>query len=521
MTVAEPFQEFSDPLRALSAISESINTLYDIDELLQKILEIALKTVNAQRGFILISDRENPAELSVRVAHNLESDPGIPELSLMPDSDRVAHNLESDPGSAILSGGTMAPFSRSIVEAAMASGSALITYNPADDARFTSSASIIDQKIVAAACLPLRIKTRRLGAIYIDSTETRGKFRPEMEPFLNAFAHQAAIAIENAEMYDRLRTENRRLRQAMAEASDFDGIIGNSQPMRHVLEIVRSVMDTPATVLILGESGTGKEQIARALHYNSRLKDKPFIALFCGALPESLLEGELFGHKHGAFTGATQDKKGLFEEADGGTIFLDEIGDISPKIQASLLRVLQEREVRRIGESKVRKINVRAIAATNKELSEEVKAGRFREDLFYRLNVITISMPALRHRGNDVILLAQHFLDRAVTRANRPITGFSREAIDSLLAHHWPGNVRELENTIERAVLLAKSEYLTPADLRLQSVPMMAETQTLADYERRVVERVLQEHQGSITEAAKALGVSRRWLHYRLKEWQS
>ncbi len=494
----DPLQEFADPLLALSTISESINTLYDIDELLPRILDIALKTVNAQRGFILMSESDNPAEFSVRVARNVESDSASP----------------------ILHGEAMAPFSRSIVEAAMASGGTLITYNPADDARFSSSTSIADQKIVAAACLPLRIKTRRIGAIYIDSTETRGKFRPEMEPFLNAFAHQAAIAIENAQMYDRLRAENRRLRQAMAESSEFAGIIGHSQPMRHVLEIVRSIMDTPATVLILGESGTGKELIARALHYNSRLKDKPFIALFCGALPESLLESELFGHKHGAFTGATQDKKGLFEEADGGTIFLDEIGDISSKIQALLLRVLQEREVRRIGENKVRKINLRVIAATNKDLTAEAKAGRFREDLFYRLNVISISMPALRHRGNDIILLAQHVLDRAVSRANRQVAGFSQEAIDSMLAYDWPGNVRELENTIERAVLLAKGEYLTPADLRLKSTPPKAETSSLADHERRAVERALQQHNGNVTEAAKSLGVSRRWLHYRLKEWQ-
>jgi Nif-specific regulatory protein len=288
-----------------------------------------------------------------------------------------------------------------------------------------------------------------------------------------------------------------------------------------VLETVRSVMDTPATVLIFGESGTGKELIARALHYNSRIKDKPFIALFCGALPETLLESELFGHKHGSFTGATQDKKGLFEEADGGTIFLDEIGDISPKIQTSLLRVLQEREVRRIGESKVRKIDVRVIAATNKDLMAEVKAGHFREDLYYRLNVITISMPSLRHRGHDAILLAQNFLDRAASRANRQINGFSQEAIDAMLAHDWPGNVRELENTIERGVLLSKGEYLTPADLRLQSVTAApAEASTLADFERRAVERALQEHDGNVTEAAKALGVSRRWLHYRIKSWQ-
>ncbi|MDZ7360337.1 MAG: sigma 54-interacting transcriptional regulator [candidate division KSB1 bacterium] len=486
------YSQLDDPLLALSAISETINTIYDIDELLPKILDIALKTVNAQRGFILISDPENPAELSVRVAHNIET-------------------------SAMVNIGR---FSRSVVDEALATGSTVISYNVPEDVRFSSAHSLAEQNIIAAACLPLRIKTQQIGAIYMDSTERRGKFRPEMEPFLNAFAHQAAIAIENAQMYDRLRKENRRLRQTLAGKNEFAGIIGQSQAMQHVMDIVKSVMDTPATVLILGESGTGKELIARALHYNSKYKDKPFIALFCGALPETLLESELFGYKQGAFTGATHDKKGLFEEADGGTFFLDEIGDISPKIQTQLLRVLQEREVRRLGENKVRKIDVRVVAATNKDLPAEVKAGRFREDLFYRLNVITIELPALRHRGNDVVLLAQHFLDKAVARAGRPIQGFTQEAIEGMLQHDWPGNVRELENAVERAVLLAKSEFITVQDLRLAPPTPESQIMTLRDHERRLVERALAEHNGSITEAAKALGVSRRWLHYRLKEWR-
>ena len=491
--MSEELNEIADPLYALSSISETINTLYEIDELLARILAIALKTVNAERGFILMSSEDDPSQLSVRVAHNIDSK-AIP---------------------------AMATFSRSVVDAAIAAGETLISYNPIDDSRFQTSMSIVDQKIVAAACLPLRIKTRRFGAIYIDSTETRGKFRPEIEPFLNAFAHQAAIAIENAQMYDRLRVENRRLRKAVADANDFSGIIGKSKALRQVQETVRSVLDTDATVLILGESGTGKELIARALHYNSQKPEKPFIALFCGSLPESLLESELFGHKQGAFTGALHDKKGLFEEAQGGTIFLDEIGDISPKIQALLLRVLQEREIRRIGESQIRKIDVRVVTATNKDLQEEVKAGRFREDLYYRLNVISIHMPPLRERGHDVILLAQHFLDRFAQKANRQFLGFSQEALDSMLAYDWPGNVRELENTIERAVLLAKRDYLQPDDLRLDHVDRANGTpMTLRDFERHFVEKILHQNDGNVTETAKVLDVSRRWLHYRLKEWQ-
>jgi Nif-specific regulatory protein len=493
LPMPEEYPHTEDPLVAISAISETINTIYDLDELLPRILDIAVKTVNAQRGFILISDTDSPAELSVHAAYNIDS-------GIMAAIDR---------------------FSRSVVDEALKSGATVISYNVPEDARFSSAHSVAEQKIIAAACLPLRIKSQQIGAIYIDSTATRGKFRPEMESFLNAFANQAAIAIENAQMYDRLRSENRRLRQSLADKSEFAGITGQSQAMQQVLDIVRSVMDTPVTVLILGESGTGKELIARALHYNSKYKDKPFIALFCGALPESLLESELFGYKQGAFTGATQDKKGLFEEANGGTFFLDEIGDISPKIQTQLLRVLQEREVRRIGENKVRKIDVRIIAASNKDLQAEVQAGRFREDLFYRLNVITIHTPALRHRGNDIILLAHHFLDNAAGRASRQIQGFTQEAIAAMLEHDWPGNVRELENTIERAVLLAKGEYLAPVDLRLESAPAVSETKTLRDFERRMVERILQAHRGNVTEAAKALGVSRRWLHYRLKEWKS
>ena len=483
--------DLEDPLRALSKISETINTIYDLDTLLPQILDTALKTVNAQRGFVLIKDPDGDNELRVKAAHNL--DPGA-----LDDLSR---------------------FSRSVVEEALRKGETVIAYDVPGDERFSSAASLVEQEIIAAACLPLRIKTQQIGAIYIDSTEKRGGFRPAMEPFLNAFAHQSAIAIENAQMYNRLRSENRRLRRTLAERSDFKGIIGQSGVLQRVLDTVRSVMDTQATVLLLGESGTGKELIARALHYNSQFKDKPFIALFCGSLPESLLESELFGYKQGAFTGATHDKKGLFEEADGGTFFLDEIGDISPKIQTQLLRVLQEREVRRIGENKVRKVNVRIIAATNKDLTAETKAGRFREDLYYRLNVITITMPPLRHRGNDIILLAQHILDHAAEKSGRNLQGFSQEALDALLAHDWPGNVRELENCIERAVLLAKSEFITPQDLHLEPASPLPEGMTLRDHERRIVERTLQQNQRNVTKAAQALGVSRRWLQYRVKEW--
>ncbi len=491
-----------NPLKALSIISETINTTYDIDVLLRNILDIALKTVHAQRGVILLYEGDTRDTLNVKIAHNIAAE--------------SEDHLDQ--------------FSRSVVYAALDTGETIISYNIVDDIRFNNSESVSEQKIVAAACLPLRIRSQPVGAVYLDSTETRGRFRPEMEPFLNAFAHQAALAIENAQMYDKLLKENRKLQKRLVRQNSISGIIGNSPAIHKVHEMIRSVADVDATVLILGESGTGKELVARALHYSSQFRDKPFVACFCGSLPETLLESELFGHKAGAFTGANHDKKGLFEEAEGGTFFLDEIADISPRVQVQLLRVLQEKEIKRIGENQVRKINVRIVAATNKDLREEVKAGRFREDLFYRLNVITINMPPLRERGDDVILLAQHFLERTSQRLNKPIRGFSEDGIAALRAHSWPGNVRELENCIERAAVLCKAEQISAQDLQLDA-PTLASSpdaapvngqkrgRRLKEFERSLVERTLQESNGNVSQAARVLGVSRRWLHYRIKEW--
>ncbi|HHL71575.1 MAG TPA: sigma-54-dependent Fis family transcriptional regulator [Bacteroidetes bacterium] len=486
-----------NPLQALSIISETINSTYEIDVLLRNILDIALKTVHAQRGVILLYEGDT---LSVKIAHNIAA--------------QSEDHLDQ--------------FSRSVVYAALDTGETIISYNIVDDIRFNNSESVSEQKIVAAACLPLRIRSQPVGAVYLDSTETRGRFRPEMEPFLNAFAHQAALAIENAQMYDKLIKENRNLQKRLVTQNSIRGIIGSSPAIHKVHEMIRSVADVDATVLILGESGTGKELVARALHYSSSFRDKPFIACFCGSLPETLLESELFGHKAGAFTGANHDKKGLFEEAEGGTFFLDEIADISPRVQVQLLRVLQEREIKRIGENTVRKINVRIVAATNKDLREEVKAGRFREDLFYRLNVITINMPPLRARGDDVILLAQHFLDRTLQKLNKTLNGFSEDGIDALRRYPWPGNVRELENCIERAAVLCKGEQITAHDLQLD-IPDVDSVHAqpngkkngrkLKEFERTLVQKTLQESNGNVSQAARVLGVSRRWLHYRIKEW--
>jgi Nif-specific regulatory protein len=480
-------------LDALLRISHTINTLQELDVLLVRIMDIAVETVGAERGFIILSG--DTGALTVQTARNI--------------SEQNIHNLTS--------------FSNSVVRQVLQTGETLLSYDAQSDVRFQEMQSIVMNQIQAVACVPLKIKERPIGAIYLDSINRRRGFTENSIQFLTTFANQAAIAIENAQLYQQLREENRQLRKEVQKVHGFADIIGQSPKIKQVFDIMSSVVESDATVLIQGESGTGKELVARAIHYHGLRKEKPFVALFCGSLPESLLESELFGHKKGAFTGAVSDKKGLFETADTGTFFLDEIGDISPKLQTQLLRVLQEGEIKRVGENHVRHVDVRIIAATNKNLAEKIKDGSFREDLFYRLNVINVNLPALRERTEDLPLLFQHFLAKFAGKYKKHIHGFTAEALNILTRYHWPGNVRELENTIERAVVLAKGALLGPAELRLPaetnghlSIPS---GMTLEQLARHLVEQTLRELDGNVTHAAARLGVSRRWIQYKQKQW--
>ncbi|MDX1419040.1 MAG: sigma-54-dependent Fis family transcriptional regulator [Rubricoccaceae bacterium] len=482
-------------LEALSEIAATVNSVREPGRLLETVLEIAMQTLDAERGFVFLEDDQAEAGFSVRAQRNFAEE-----------------ELEG-----------LTQGSASVVRAVLQTGEPVLLYEAAADERFGSSQSVVLQKIQSIACVPLRIKARQIGAIYLDSVTQRGRFTREAVPFLRSFAHQAAVAIENAELYQSLRNENRHLRKEVQRAHGFDGIIGQSARMREVFETVTRVLDTDATVLLGGESGTGKELIARAIHYNGHRAKQPFVAIFCGSLPDELLESELFGHKKGAFTGAVADKKGLFEVADGGTIFLDEVGDLSPKLQTSLLRVLQEGEIKRVGDTAVRRVDVRVISATNKDLREEIAGRHFREDLYYRLNTIAIELPPLRQRRDDIPLLAAHFLDRFATGSRAHLRGFTPEALDTLKRYRWPGNVRELENTVERAAVMARGELIAPADLRLpegEAGPSFDPELPLKEVERRHVEQALAHHEGNVSATARALGVSRRWLHYRLKEWE-
>jgi DNA-binding NtrC family response regulator len=336
------------------------------------------------------------------------------------------------------------------------------------------------------------------------------------------------VAVEKALDERQLRSEVARLHREVARPYRFENIIGKSPPMQEVFELIRRLSGSAANVLITGESGTGKELVARALHFNSPRAKRPFVAVNCAAIPDALLESELFGHKRGAFTDARADRAGMFVEAEGGTIFLDEIGDLSPALQAKLLRVLQERELRPLGAARSEKVDVRVLSATNRDLSERMRQSIFREDLYYRLNVIEVLLPPLRDRAEDILPLAQHFLAEAARRSQKAIFGISQAAVKILLAYSWPGNVRELENVIERAVALGAGDLLVPDDLpmhlrdRRSSDVLQGALQrhlSLADLEREYILRVLQAEAGNKTRAAQRLRLDRKTLYRKLEEY--
>ena len=339
------------------------------------------------------------------------------------------------------------------------------------------------------------------------------------------------LAMERAMDHSQLKEENRLLRETLGSHFDRQNIIGRSTAMVKLLETVAQVAPSEATVLITGDSGTGKELIAGAIHFNSPRKDGPFVKVNCAAITETLLESELFGHEKGAFTGAHRLKEGRFRQADGGSLFLDEVSEMSLGMQVKLLRALQEREITRVGGEEVIKVDVRIIAATNKDLIQEVESERFREDLYYRLNVVTLNVPLLRERKEDIPLLAQHFLNTFAEKNRKQIKGFTPQAMDQLLKYDWPGNVRELMNAVERAVVLSRSEYLDEQDLPLAiKDALSAEEKSpsrdavpadlpLEDVEKATILKTLESTDGNKSEAARRLGITRKTLHKKLKKY--
>ncbi len=365
-------------------------------------------------------------------------------------------------------------------------------------------------------CVPLVGVERAIGVLYM-TANNKSTFEEDYVHFLSSVAGIAAVTLENVLATEALRNENRRLQ---AELDLEDVIIGESKAMHGVQNFIARVARSDSTVLIRGESGTGKELVARAIHRNSARVDKPFVAINCAAIPEALLESELFGHEKGAFTGAIAMKKGKLEVAEGGTVFLDEIGELAPMLQAKILRALQEHEFERVGGTRVLKLNARVIAATNTILEEAIKAGQFRQDLYYRLNVVSVVVPPLRERPDDIALLAMYFASKYSERCNRPLKGISSEARSLLLNYSWPGNVRELENAIERAVVLGIGDEIIPDDLPdtlLEVQPPEGSSgkyhDRINDLKKRMIADAVKQTKGSYTEAAKLLGVHPNYLH--------
>ena len=387
------------------------------------------------------------------------------------------------------------------------------------------------RKEISFICVPIVIGGKAAGVIGADLIYKEERDYDRTTKFLSVVAAMMAQAVKVRQGIEadkkRLLDENIHLKQELRERYDFGHIVGNSNPMRLVYEQVTQVARTNTTVLLRGESGTGKEMVAHAIHYNSLRSSKPFVKISCAALPNTLIESELFGYEKGAFTGAQSRKKGRFELADGGTLFLDEIGDLDLTTQVKLLRVLQEREFERLGGVDTIKVNVRLIVATNKNLEEAIKRGQFREDLYYRLNVFTIFMPPLRERKPDILLLAEHFVEKFEREHSKRIKRISTPAIDMLTSYHWPGNVRELENVIERAVLVCDSSVIhghhLPPTLQTaegsDTVTRLTLASAMEAYERDLIQDALKTARGNRAKAAKLLDSTERIVGYKVKKY--
>jgi Nif-specific regulatory protein len=492
-------------LEMLTDITKALNSTLDLDEVLEKIIDSTIQLADANRGFLMLAD-----------------DSGVLEFRVARDREKRALEMEEF------------EISFSIVNDAADRGEPLFISDLLDDGRFKDQKSVIDLQLKRAVCVPLLLEQSVIGVIYADSDRLSPALAKDDMSIITAFAAQATIAVENAKLHGKvvhsqeaLERENLKLRQELTGKYELSGFIGRSRSMQEIFLTIQKVASYTTTVLIQGETGTGKELIARAIHINGSRKSKPLVTINCGAMPKELLESELFGHKKGSFTGAVSDKAGLFEAASGGTIFLDEIGEMPLPLQVKLLRVLQEGEVRRVGENTDRKVDVRVIAATNRDLNDDVKKGLFRGDLYYRLNVVPITIPPLRERQEDIIPLVEHFLRKYGSKMNKTGVEISSEAMKFLLTNPWPGNVRELENSIERALALSGTSRLLAPEHFPHLAPgsgvfdRLTEGKSLKEMlqavERRFIIEALEKTGWRVTRAAELLEVTRQHLHNKIK----
>lgn len=487
-------------LSSLSAIGQQLTSILELDKLLASILDLAIENVHAERGVIYLYDE---------VLGGMRP-----------------HSARGVAGSQL----EHTPMSRSVMEEA-SQGKSIVTVDVGQDPQLSGVKSLIVQHVKSILCVPMKSRGRVVGVVYLDTQKATQLFGEKERAFIESFASQAAVAIENARLFGEIRAENSRLRREVQVR--VDGLVGASPPMQRLAAMLSTLSNTDATILLTGESGTGKGVVARAIHSSSRRQEGPFVAVDCGALPDNLLEAEVFGYRRGAFTGADRDRVGLFEEADKGTLFLDEVANMSLALQKRLLRVLQEREIRRLGENEIRHIDVRIVAATNGDLKKLVAEGRFREDLFYRLNVVGLELPPLRERLEDLELLIERFLRDSAPAGSRP-KRLAPGVLKALASHDWPGNVRELQNAIERLVAVAPGEIILPdhlpdhlrdkadssqSDARTQPQGAPAEHPLFKTGEQRMIEEALRRFAGDKAKAARYIGWNRQKLYRRMRAY--
>ena len=488
LAMLPPTARVARDLNALLKISTVINSVQDVDALQTQLLELILDVIPAERGALILTEGSLAEQFSIT-------------------------------GRSKLSGHTQPVFiSRTVVSQVLGEGVSILSNDIFEENTFNRAESLIGSQIRSLLCVQLAVFGKPLGVIYLDTSDEIVRFDEADLQLLTAISGITAVALENARRVVLLEGENDRLHQELGLKHHM---IGESAPMRELYKFIGKIAPTDSTVLILGESGTGKELAARAIHMNSPRAHKPFVAINCATLTEALLESELFGHERGAFTGAVAQKRGKLEIAHDGTVFLDEVGELSPVIQAKLLRVLQEREFERVGGEKLIKVNIRIIAATNKDLRESVRAGIFRQDLYFRLNVISFSMPPLRERREDIPLLANYFAAEYSKKSKRRLVRISLEARSYLMSYNWPGNVRELENTIERAIVLGTTDHILSEDLpetildnsSCAMSPKLKYYEAITETKKQLILNALGQASGNFTEAAKLLGVHPNNLH--------
>jgi Nif-specific regulatory protein len=492
-------------LSALLEVSKALGSTLNIREAVEKVLEILDREVGMRRGAIALLEDSNNS-LSIQYSFGLS------------EGERRRGRYKIDEG---------------ITGRVVSSGKPIIVPQISKEPMFLNrkrqNAPGQEDSFI---CVPIKDRRKTIGALSITTPYRPVRNYDDSVKFLIIVASMISQSLRLAQMVQQekaqLVDENALLKRELQQKYDFRNIIGTSKEMRDVYEQVAQVAHTNTTVLIRGESGTGKELVAHAIHYNSPRAAKPFVKVNCAALPESLIEAELFGHEKGAFTGAIARKRGRFELAEGGTLFLDEIGDLSPAMQVKLLRVLQEREFERVGGTETIKVNVRMIAATNVELEQAVQDGRFRSDLYYRLNVFSIYIPPLRDRKTDVLLLADHFLEKYSRQSGKSIKRISTPAIDMLMSYHWPGNVRELENVIERATLVCDGNVIhgfhMPPTLQTAegsgTVTKVSLDQAVGSFEKELILDALKTVRGNRARAARMLDTTERILGYKVKKYE-